>query len=87
MQMLDPWCRGGANKPSLAQAQKNYIDFGACDEHGKRFVKGIQPTDEKDPQWRIALETDRDFIKEPKDIGEAEWSNLSVWYYWLQKKA
>ncbi|MFF4244373.1 CPCC family cysteine-rich protein [Streptomyces sp. NPDC001822] len=34
-----PTMAGGANKVSLAEAQRNYRNFGACDEHGRRFVR------------------------------------------------
>ncbi|MFF5535809.1 CPCC family cysteine-rich protein [Streptomyces cinerochromogenes] len=33
-----PTMAGGANKVSLIEAQRNYQDFGACDELGRRFV-------------------------------------------------
>ena len=82
IQVLDPWFAGGANKPSLVEAQKNFARIGACDENGKTFVKGILPGDEKDPEWRPATEADRGFVKKPRDIAEQEWSNLNAWYYW-----
>lgn len=34
-----PTMDGGANKASLIEAQRNYQDFSACDEHGRRFVR------------------------------------------------
>ncbi|MET8506113.1 CPCC family cysteine-rich protein [Streptomyces sp. NPDC004787] len=34
-----PTVPGGANKVCLIEAQRNYQDFGACDEHGHRYVR------------------------------------------------
>lgn len=34
-----PTMDGGANKVSLIEAQLNYQDFGACDQHGKQYVR------------------------------------------------
>jgi hypothetical protein len=82
VQILDPWYAGGANKPSLIEAQKNFEWFGACDEQGRQFVKGILPGDERDPEWRPAGDVDRPIVKRPRDIAELEWNNLNAWYYW-----
>lgn len=48
----DPDQAGGANEPSLREAQKNFIEFG-CSE--KRFLSYVRPpnsTDTKDPDWK-----------------------------------
>jgi len=82
VQILDPWYSGGANKPSLVEAQTNFESFGACDERGRKFVKGILPGDERDPEWRPAGDVDRLIVKRPRDIAELEWNNLNAWYYW-----
>ena len=42
---------GGANLP-LIDAQKNFIAFGACDEHGKKFVRSPLPDETKDELWK-----------------------------------
>jgi hypothetical protein len=52
VQFHDPDYSGGANVPSLRQAQANYRQFGACEQ---RFLKDVrQPTaqDERDATWR-----------------------------------
>ena len=86
VQLLDPWFAGGANKPSLAEAQANFARFGACDEHGRQFVEGISAEDEKDPEWRPVIEKDRPSVKTPRDISHDDWNNLDVWYYWRKNK-
>lgn len=85
IQILDPWYAGGANKPSLAAAQQNFQRIGACDKHGKQFVKGVLPGDERDPLWRPATEADRAFAKRPRDIHEQGWNDVDAWYYWRRK--
>ncbi|WP_078530969.1 CPCC family cysteine-rich protein [Streptomyces sp. PsTaAH-124] len=34
-----PTIAGGANKVSLIEAQRNEQDFGACDQHGRQYVR------------------------------------------------
>lgn len=82
VQILDPWYAGGANRPSLIEAQQNFSRFGACDQHGRQFVKGVLSGDKRDPEWRPAKENDRVHVKRPRDIDDQEWDNLDVWYYW-----
>lgn len=43
---------GGANIPSLRQAQKNFIEFGACEERCIEFVRKPNEKDEKDVHWK-----------------------------------
>jgi len=43
---------GGANTPSLRQAQRNYILFGACEEKCMEFVRKPNEKDEKDSEWQ-----------------------------------
>ena len=42
----------GANPISLRQAQKNYIDFGACDESMKSNVRQPFADEPKDENWK-----------------------------------
>ncbi|MBD8028268.1 hypothetical protein H9636_16610 [Ureibacillus sp. Re31] len=37
---------------SLRQAQKNFIEFGACEERCIEFVRKPNKQDEKDVQWK-----------------------------------
>jgi Cysteine-rich CPCC len=47
-----PEHEGGANKVSLRKAQKNFIEFGACDEEAKKHVKKLTINIEKDDTWK-----------------------------------
>ena len=87
VQILDPWYEGGANKPSLVQAQANYVACGAMESRFVGDVKGVQPSDVRDPEWRPVAEYDRPFARVPRDLSEREHGDLSVWYYWKRHAA
>jgi len=55
VQFRDPNYDGGANKPSLRQAQKNFLEFGACDREALRHIRPPGEDDEKDPDWKRYL--------------------------------
>ncbi|MBN6885392.1 cysteine-rich CPCC protein [Cytobacillus horneckiae] len=52
VQYSDSDYEGGANIPSLRQAQKNYDVFGACEERCIEFVRKPNEKDVKDPNWK-----------------------------------
>ena len=52
VQYSDPDYDGGANNPSLRQAQKNYLVFGACEDDCIEFVRKPNEKDVKDPVWK-----------------------------------
>lgn len=52
VQFLDPNFEGGANGISLMQAQKNFIEFGACDESSIDCVRKPNEDDVKDVNWK-----------------------------------
>src|SRR5262245_7345813 len=83
VQILDPWFDGGANDPSLVEAQGNYARFGATEQRLIPHVKGVLPGDERDPRWRRAMEADRAHIRTPRDLSQNEHRDLKIWYYWL----
>jgi len=45
----DPY---GANQVSLRQAQKNYAEFGACDQANLPDATRPLENDERDPDWK-----------------------------------
>ncbi|WP_333756033.1 CPCC family cysteine-rich protein [Streptomyces sp. IBSBF 3352] len=49
-----PTVAGGANQVSLIDAQRNYQDFGACDEHGRQFVRPRPRTSRSTPTGSTA---------------------------------
>ena len=87
MQILDPWYEGGANKPSLVQAQANFVACGAMESRFLVHVTGVQPGDVRDHEWRPAAEDDRRFTRVPVDLSDSEYDDLNVWYYWKRHTA
>lgn len=41
----------GANNVSLRKAQRNYLEFGACEERVLEFVRSPNEYDIKDTEW------------------------------------
>lgn len=66
----------GANKVSLIEAQRNYQDFGACDRHGRPYVRPPAEDEPLDPAWR-PIDLTRDSFE--------DWSaeDRSVLCWWL----
>jgi hypothetical protein len=52
VQFEDPDFEGGANEVSLRQAQKNYIEFGACEKRVINHVRLPNENDKKDENWK-----------------------------------
>lgn len=84
-----PSMAGGANRISLLDAQRNFQDFGACDEHGKRYVRPPAENETLDPAWR-PIDPSRDSFEEwegPENVAAEDrtpWpEDRSVLCWWL----
>lgn len=53
IQFDNPDYRGGANHVSLREAQKNFLEFGACEKEMIFFVREPNENDVKDEDWEI----------------------------------
>ena len=82
VQLLDPWFAGGANRPNLHDAQATYATHGAMERRFLSNAKGVLTTDVRDPTWRRVQESDRTFVRAPRDLSDEEMKDLTVWYYW-----
>ena len=83
IQSADPWFCGGANAPSLAEAQKHYEKFGAMEKRFLRHVRKPMKNDNKDPEWRLLNRSDREFVTTPMEIEENLNNNRIIPYeYW-----
>ena len=51
VQFKDSYFFGGANEPSLREAHKNFINFGAKEERVKPYVRRPKVSDIKDKEW------------------------------------
>jgi hypothetical protein len=56
VQFDDPDCAGGANRVSLRQARRNFLEFGASEERRRQHVRPPAPGEERDPDWRPLAE-------------------------------
>jgi len=81
IQLRWPDWAGGANRPSLVEAQQNFIQFSAMED---RFVPNVRPPTEPerlDEGWR-PIDVDRDQF-EPLGIQQAAWPrDATELYYW-----
>jgi hypothetical protein len=75
---------GGANRPSLAEAQIAFQKLGAIDESVLEHVRAPTAGDQRDPGWR-PLDLDRDAVEVPKrgvDYGGTYPGDSATLYYW-----
>ncbi|MFI9322590.1 CPCC family cysteine-rich protein [Kitasatospora aureofaciens] len=81
VQLRWPHRAGGANRPSLLEAQANFIQFGASEE---RFVTKVRPPREDEPldsNWR-PIDLGRDAFERPGER-DAPWpDDFTVLYWW-----
>lgn len=60
VQLRRPERGGGANRPSLVEAQANFRSFGSCERCTVESCRAPGPDDVRDPTWRpVDLATDR----------------------------
>lgn len=52
IQLNDPTYEGGANRVSLRQGQKNFIEFGACEREMIENVRQPKKDEQRDKSWR-----------------------------------
>ncbi|CAH1214816.1 hypothetical protein PAECIP111893_03853 [Paenibacillus plantiphilus] len=55
-QKENPYSEGGANHISLAEAQINYLTYGACEKNYTDLVRESIANDTRNPDWKPALE-------------------------------
>lgn len=53
IQFDNPDYKGGANHVSLREAQKNFLEFGACEKEMIKFVRKPNEDDVKDKNWKM----------------------------------
>jgi hypothetical protein len=78
-----PTMDGGANKVSLIEAQRNYQDFGACDQPGRKYVRPPAEDEPLDPAWR-PIDPERYSFEDWDAELHAHWpDNRLVLCWWL----
>ena len=83
VQAADPWFAGGANKPSLAEAQRIYEAIGAMEARFVPDVRAPLPSDRRDPAWRPLSERDKQYATTPIAIESCAEARPS-YAYWLR---
>ena len=86
VQLLEPDFAGGANEPSLLQAQANFEAIGACDKNGTRYVRAPKESEPRDPSWRAATTADVEWAR-ARTSGVPDDTRLRDWYYWTRDQA
>jgi hypothetical protein len=83
VQLRFPNFAGGANKPSLMEAQRNFAEFGAKEIRHLQHVRPPTAEDIRDPDWR-PVDPPRDlFTALDHGDGTDDWpTERSRLYYW-----
>jgi len=84
VQLRWPQFGGGANHPSLVEAQKTYVTMGASDARLVKHVRSANASEPLDPEWR-PFDSERDpaerFIA-GVDYGKTYDDDRTSYYYW-----
>jgi hypothetical protein len=83
-QLRFPTAGGGANRPSLLEAQRAFAQIGAVEARLREHVRSPGPSDARDPLWR-PLDPLVDQIEEALDgvdYGLTYPSDPTTLYYW-----
>lgn len=53
IQLKNPDYKGGANRVSLREAQKNFVEFGACEIEMVKNVRKPKIHEERSDNWKV----------------------------------
>jgi hypothetical protein len=82
VQLRFPDFPGGANKPSLMEAQRNFAEFGASEIRSLPRVRPPTEEDVRDPDWR-PFDPVRDLKALDHNDGTDDWpTECTRLYYW-----
>jgi hypothetical protein len=87
VQLWWPNLGGGANRPSLIEAQENVGRFGAVEERLVQYVRTAKASEQLDPAWR-PFDPDADAIEEHRsgfDYGTTYADDRTAYYYWIDE--
>lgn len=87
VQEADPWLSGGANEPSLYQAQSYFMNFGAMEERFISKVRSAHSNEFRNPHWRPLKESDKCFVSTPAEIEAKRGSKQSISYNYWERNA
>jgi hypothetical protein len=75
---------GGANRPSLVQAQKNFFEFEAVEMRFRKNVRAPLASDRRSHDW-VPIDPARHIIEHPiagVDSGSSYPNDSTALYYW-----
>jgi hypothetical protein len=74
---------GGANRPSLVEAQRNYASFGCSEPRLLQHVRPPSTFEQRDPEWRpVNVASDVETRARDVDYGRTYPSDHTTLYYW-----
>ncbi|MGW5879304.1 CPCC family cysteine-rich protein [Nocardiopsis terrae] len=83
VQLRWPASACGANRICLVEAQRNYQEFGACDQYGRQFVRPPAADEPIGSDWR-PIDLTRDSFEEWDAQDREPWpEDRSVLCWWL----
>ncbi|MGC4942942.1 CPCC family cysteine-rich protein [Kribbella sp. DT2] len=71
----------GANRVPLVEAQRNYLAYGACDEHARKYVRPPQDDEPLERGWR-PIDLGQDVFEEPADSTPGWIADGTILYWW-----
>lgn len=84
-QLRFPLMPGSSNRVSLAEAQRNFADFGASERRHRGQTRPPMPGERLDECWR-PIDLARDNVEEPRGgmhyADSYPWPDTTVLYYW-----
>lgn len=83
-QLRFPTMAGGANRPSLQEAQATFATIGAIEDRLLEHVRAVTADDRRDPGWR-PVDLVRDEVEVPRsgvECGQPYPDDATTLYYW-----
>jgi hypothetical protein len=84
VQLRWPDFAGGANRPSLLEAQANFLKLGVSEERFAQHTRAPLEGEEPDPSWR-PFDPGRDQVDEWRtgtEYGQTYEADTTSYYYW-----
>lgn len=81
-QLRWPTLADGPNGISLIDAQRNFVEIGACHAESLAQVRKPKPGEEREPGWRPIDPAQEDFESGPHDPRNLPWPAAEELYWW-----
>lgn len=81
-QLRWPMLADGPNGISLIEAQRNFVEIGACHADSLGQVRKPKPGEEREPGWRLIDPELDDFESGPQDPRNLPWPTGEELYWW-----